>query len=160
MVGGHSSSRGCIEVSTINRVILHCSTTNEGTDVTAAMIRAWHKDRGWSDIGYHYIVRLDGTVESGRPINKRGSHVRGHNKDSIGICYVGGLDSNGHAKNTMTAQQRRSIETLCRSLCTALNKPLTLHGHSEFTRKDCPSFKVSDTFPELESWMKAPWGSA
>jgi len=55
---------------------------------------------------------------------------------------------------------RRSIEALCRSVCTALNQPLALHGHSEFSRKDCPSFEVAEVFPQLESWMKDPWGSA
>ena len=141
----------------IKRVILHCSATNEGDDVTAAMIKRWHRDRGWSDIGYHYIVRLDGTVESGRPISKSGSHVRGHNRDSIGICYIGGLDQRGRPKNTMTQQQRRSIEALCRSLCTALNQSLTLHGHSEFSAKACPSFEIAAEFHALQRWMERPW---
>lgn len=147
-----------VKVREINRVILHCSATREGEDISAATIRTWHTSppRNWSDIGYHYVVRLDGTIESGRPITKPGAHVRGHNKDSIGICYVGGLDASGHPKNTMTPEQRLSIKRLCRALVIALNQPLDLHGHREYSSKACPSFEVSEVFSGLQDWMGCP----
>lgn len=137
----------------IQRVFLHCSATREGQDIDAATIRRWHLDRGWSDIGYHYVVRLDGTIESGRPITKVGAHVKGHNKDSIGICYIGGLDCSGQPKNTLTDDQRWSITRLCRALVLVLDKPLTLHGHREHSAKACPSFEVAEEFASLQRYM-------
>jgi|TARA_R100000482_G_scaffold123224_1_gene72720 hypothetical protein len=142
----------------IERVILHCSATREGDDISADTIRTWHTSapRNWSDIGYHYVVRLDGTIESGRPITKPGAHVKGHNKDSIGICYIGGLDASGHPKNTLTREQRSSIWRLCRALVIALNQPLYLHGHCEYSSKACPSFEVAEVFGSLQCWMACP----
>lgn len=139
----------------IDKVILHCSATPPGRDITAADIRRWHmaKPRNWSDIGYHYVVRLDGTIESGRPIARQGAHTKGYNKDSIGICYVGGVGRNGTPKNTMTWLQRESIEQICKALRLVLNKPLQLHGHNEFSAKACPSFEVAEEFEELRRWM-------
>ena len=65
----------------IDRIVLHCSATPEGKDYSVETIRDWHVNgRGWSDIGYHYVIRLDGSVELGRPIDKIGAHVKGHNK--------------------------------------------------------------------------------
>lgn len=142
----------------IERVILHCSATREGQDVTADTIRSWHLGRGWSDIGYHYVIRLDGTIENGRPITRQGAHARGHNKDSVGICYVGGLDASGHPKNTLTEEQRRSVKRLCRALVLVLNKPISLHGHREFAAKACPSFEIADEFPGLARYMEHPDG--
>lgn len=76
----------------ITEFIIHCSATREGQDVTAADIRRWHvKGNGWKDIGYHFVIHLDGTIELGRPIAEVGAHCAGHNAESIGICYVGGL---------------------------------------------------------------------
>ena len=70
----------------LNRIILHCSATKEGQDFSASTIRGWHVNgRGWSDIGYHWIIRLDGTIEVGRPLEKSGAHTKGHNKDSVGV---------------------------------------------------------------------------
>ena len=142
----------------ITRVILHCSATKEDQDINAATIRVWHMSapRNWSDIGYHFVVKLDGTIESGRPINRAGAHTKGHNKDSIGVCYVGGLDHSGHPKNTMTTEQRSAIKRLCRALCLVLNQPLDLHGHREYSAKACPSFEVAEVFGQLQQWMARP----
>ena len=142
----------------IERVILHCSATKEHQDIDAATIRTWHTStpRNWSDIGYHFVVKLDGTIESGRPINRAGAHTKGQNKDSIGICYVGGLDCSGYPKNTLTAEQRRAIKRLCRALCLVLNQPLSLHGHREYSAKACPSFEVAEVFGPLQQWMACP----
>jgi len=146
------------KVRQINKVILHCSATREGDDIDAATIRAWHTSppRNWSDIGYHYVIKLDGTIQSGRPLTKAGAHVRGENKDSIGVCYVGGLDASGHPKNTLTPEQRSSIKRLCRALVIALNQPLDLHGHREYSTKACPSFEIAEVFGGLQQWMACP----
>jgi N-acetylmuramoyl-L-alanine amidase len=78
----------------INRIFVHCSDTPTGRDVSAADIKRWHTDpkpkgNGWRDIGYSHVIRIDGTIELGRPVEQVGAHVAGHNSDSIGICLVG-----------------------------------------------------------------------
>ena len=141
----------------ITRVILHCSATREGQDVSTEAIRSWHLARGWSDIGYHYVIELDGRVVKGRCISRMGAGVRGHNRDSVHICYVGGLDRDGNPKNTLTDRQRRSIRRLCRSLTRTLSRDLSLHGHREYAAKACPSFEVAEVFGPLAAWMAEPW---
>ena len=103
----------------VNKIIIHCSATQEGKEISAATIDEWHKARGWRGIGYHYVIGLDGMIEYGRPITETGAHVKGHNKGSIGICYIGGVEaergSNGKwiAKDTRTSKQ---IATLLEKL--------------------------------------------
>ena len=133
----------------INKIILHCSATPEGRHTTVEDIRLWHKQRGWSDIGYHYVVYLDGTVHEGRPIERSGAHVFGLNKNSIGICYVGGVDKNNlKAKDTRTPEQIMALDLLLGSLLDDF-KGATLHGHNEFANKSCPSFDVQDEYRYL-----------
>jgi N-acetylmuramoyl-L-alanine amidase len=83
----------------LKRIILHCTATPEGKHFDVDTIRRWHvKDRGWKDIGYHYVIYLDGSVHEGRPVDQVGAHTSGHNKDSIGIVYVGGCDKKYESK--------------------------------------------------------------
>jgi N-acetylmuramoyl-L-alanine amidase len=126
---------------TINRIIWHCSATPEGRDVKIATIRGWHvDDNGWSDIGYHYVIELDGSVREGRAEAEIGAHVGGHNGDSIGICYVGGMDAaNVAAKDTRTPAQRSALYALTDELIERY-PGATVHGHNEFASKACPSF--------------------
>jgi len=139
-------------VRDIKRIILHCSATPPGMDIGADTIREWHLHRGWSDIGYHYVIRLDGIIETGRPLNVMGAHVRGHNRNSVGICYVGGVDYNDRPQDTMNGRQRDSFTRLVYALCITLNRSLAIHGHNEFSPKACPSFEVADKFEELRHW--------
>lgn len=129
---------------------MHCTATPEGRDVSAETIREWHTSapRNWSDIGYHYVIRLDGTIERGRDLDRVGAHVRGHNEDSVGLVYVGGTDADGNPKDTMTEPQLFSLYKLVTSLRNLFG-PLTLHGHNEFSSKACPSFTVSEKLPYL-----------
>ena len=98
---------------TISKIIVHCSATQENRDLDAAEINRWHLKRGWKGIGYHYVVLLDGTIEYGRNIYEQGAHVKNHNKGSIGICYIGGVEEergkNGKwiAKDTRTPEAKR-----------------------------------------------------
>ena len=132
----------------INKIIIHCSATPEGRNVNVSTIRQWHLDRGWSDIGYHFVIYLDGTVLSGRPIERAGAHVKGYNKHSIGICYIGGVDSSMNPKDTRTDAQKESLRNLIEDLM--FDYPLaTLHGHNEFSSKACPSFIVRDEYWDL-----------
>ena len=131
----------------INKIIIHCSATREGEDISAAVIDRWHRDRGWSGIGYHYVVSLNGNIEYGRPIDKQGAHVKDHNKGSIGICYIGGVESergsNGKwiAKDTRTPEQKESLLLLLKTL-KKMHPDATIHGHNEFAAKSCPCFNA------------------
>ena len=126
---------------TINKIIIHCSATCEGLAFTAKDIDRWHRQRGYTMIGYHYVILLDGTVEIGRPLELPGAHTYGHNADSIGICYIGGLDKDGCAKDTRTEQQRKAMKQLIADLQQRYPNA-TVHGHREFANKDCPCFDV------------------
>ena len=96
----------------IDTIIVHCSATKAGLDFTAADIDRWHRERGFDGIGYHYVIRLDGQIEKGRDVALPGAHCRGWNVRSIGICYIGGLDAEGHPADTMTKAQRRVLYQL------------------------------------------------
>lgn len=127
----------------INEIINHCTATPEGKDYTVADIRAWHKARGWSDIGYHYVVYRDGRVMTGRPIGQIGAHVEGHNPGTIGISYVGGLSADGKtAKDTRTAAQRSSLLWLNEALASKHRGMKKISGHNQYAAKACPSFDV------------------
>lgn len=127
----------------IGEIILHCSATKEGQRFTIQDIDAWHKQRGFNGVGYHYVILLDGTVETGRPETEVGAHTLGHNKNSIGICYIGGLDASAKPKDTRTDAQREALIKLVKEL-KAKYPEATIHGHNEFANKACPSFNVKD----------------
>jgi len=134
----------------LNRIILHCSATKEGQDFSAATIRGWHVNgRGWSDIGYHWVIRLDGSIEVGRPLERSGAHTKGHNKDSVGVCYIGGLDEDGKPKDTMNPEQEKAWRMIVLSLRTLYGNHITIHGHNEFASKACPSFIVKEKFADM-----------
>ena len=131
-------------MSILNKIIIHCSATKEGQDVTAKEIKSWHKKRGWSDIGYHYVIRLNGKIELGRMLNKNGCHTKGHN-NSVGICYVGGLDLEGKPKDTRTIEQKISLLLLIEKF-KKINNKIKIHGHNQYSKKDCPCFDVNKEY--------------
>ena len=135
-------------VRKINKIIIHCTATPEGRDINAETIDKWHINRGWSGIGYHYVVKLDGTIEEGRSVNKTGAHTRGYNKGSIGLTYVGGCDENMKAKDTRTEEQSIALVNLLNALMD-MYPNATLHGHNEFASKACPSFDVQKEYSFL-----------
>jgi len=136
-------------VRELNRIILHCTATPSWREVSVDEIRRWHVEgNGWSDIGYHYVILLDGTVARGRPLDVAGAHVKGHNKDSIGVVYVGGTDVTGQPQDTLNSNQLFGLYKVVTSLRNLFG-PLTLHGHNEFSDKACPSFIVSEKLPYL-----------
>lgn len=133
----------------LKRIILHCTATPEGKHFDVDTIRRWHvKDRGWRDIGYHYVIYLDGSVHQGRPLEQVGAHTSGHNKDSIGIVYVGGCDAKMKAKDTLNEAQEVAMVNLIKALREE-HGALSLHGHNEFAAKACPSFDVQKKFDWL-----------
>lgn len=130
----------------INKIIIHCSATKEGRDIKTDTIKSWHmKGRGWSDIGYHFVIELDGTIKQGRNVEKIGAHTKGENTNSIGVCYVGGVDDMNKAKDTRTEAQKESMIELIESLKSEY-KTATIHGHNEYANKACPSFDVKKEF--------------
>lgn len=140
---------------TIDKIILHCSATPKGKHFDVDEIRRWHVEgRGWRDIGYHYIVYLDGSIHNGRPIEISGAHVRGKNKHSIGVCYIGGVssikDKRGKwpAEDTRTPEQKEALWRLLMELMACYDGA-TLHGHNEFARKACPSFSVAKEYKDI-----------
>lgn len=127
----------------LKEIILHCTATKEGHDYSVEQVRKWHLDRGFNDIGYHFIIRLDGTVEAGRPLETVGAHCKGHNANSIGIAYVGGLDKNGRPKDTRTLPQKEAMRRLVHDLKQCFPR-LEVHCHNEYSTKSCPCFSVSE----------------
>lgn len=125
----------------IDKIIIHCSATPEGRDVSVSEIRKWHLNRGWSDIGYHYVIDLNGNIHEGRDVDISGAHTKGHNRNSIGICYIGGVDKDLNSKDTRTIAQMLALGELLADL-RDFYPNCSIHGHNEFSSKDCPSFDV------------------
>lgn len=136
----------------INQFIIHCSATPPSMDIGFEDIHQWHLDRGWSGCGYHYIIRRDGTIEEGRPVEFAGAHARGHNKNSVGICYVGGVDENLDPADTRTILQKAALQDLIESLTMVFGECETL-GHCDLhgVTKACPSFDVKEW---IKTWKR------
>lgn len=136
----------------ISEIILHCSATKEGKEFSIKDIDKWHRDRGFKKVGYHYVIKLDGTIEKGREENEIGAHCTNHNNKSIGICYIGGLDDNGKPKDTRTQLQKDSLNNLVKDLMKKYGLKLEdVHGHYEFANKACPCFKIESFRKEIEA---------
>ena len=132
----------------INFIILHCSATKESVNVTVSDIDKWHKERGFTKIGYHFVVYLDGSVHKGRPIEEIGAHCKGQNSDSIGICYVGGLDNTGKPKDTRTPAQKEALLKLLRTLKEKF-PDAEIRSHRDFANKDCPCFDATSEYRNI-----------
>ena len=134
----------------IKKIVIHCTATPEGRHHNVADITRWHKARGFNTIGYHFLVHLDGLIEPGRSMKKNGAHTSGHNRNSIGVCYVGGMTKDmKKAKDTRTPEQKDSLIKLIQELIYKYNKDMTVHGHNEFANKACPSFDVKSEYKTL-----------
>ncbi|MGR5266305.1 N-acetylmuramoyl-L-alanine amidase [Vibrio astriarenae] len=140
----------------MKRITIHCTATPATMLVTADKIRQWHLARGWSDIGYHWVISRDGKVETGRSMQRTGAHVRGHNRDNIGICLVGGVSKEFEPEDNFTPEQFKALATLIHTLrhCydIALDK---VQGHHFYhPHKACPCFDVNaflNTSPSLNN---------
>lgn len=134
----------------ITEIIVHCTATPEGRDVSVDTIRRWHvSGNGWSDIGYHYVIGLDGTVNPGRHVERTGAHCTGHNAHSIGVCYVGGLAPDGHTpRDTRTPSQRRALLGLLRELKKKY-PGAAIRGHRDYSSKACPCFDATREYHSL-----------
>lgn len=140
---------------TITEIIVHCSATPEGKDFTVEDIRRWHTmpvvkgGRGWSDIGYHYVIYRNGHVEPGRNVDIAGAHCVNHNAHSIGVCYIGGVDTDGKTpKDTRTLAQKAALLSLLTDLRT-LYPNARIYGHRNFAAKACPSFDAKNEYRNI-----------
>lgn len=131
---------------TIKEIIVHCAATPEGKDYSVDTIRQWHLQRGFSDIGYHYIIGIDGSVYKGRDESVVGAHCTNHNSISIGVCYVGGYAKDGKTpKDTRTEAQKKSLLKLLKELKSRY--PLAkIHSHKDFAAKACPCFDATKEY--------------
>lgn len=133
----------------IKEIIIHCSATPEGKDFTVSQIRQWHLQRGFKDIGYHYVIYRDGSIHSGRAENIVGAHCTGHNSISIGVCYIGGCASDGKTpKDTRTDAQKVALVQLLKDL---KNKYPTakIYPHYKFAAKACPCFDTEKEYKNI-----------
>lgn len=142
-------------------IVIHCSATRANSDIGVDEIRDWHVNRnGWSDIGYHAVIRRDGEIEFGRHFDASGAHVSGQNYQSVGICLIGGIDAQGKAEDNFTDKQFASMHKLVAVMKLAYPGAKVL-GHRDLSPdldgdgvverhewvKDCPCFEVSEHFP-------------
>lgn len=133
----------------ITEIIVHCSATPEGKDYTVDNIRQWHLQRGFSDVGYHYVIYRNGTINKGRDESKIGAHCTGHNSNSIGVCYIGGMDKdNKNPKDTRTDAQKASLLKLLKELKVKYPKA-KIYSHKNFANKACPSFNATKEYSSL-----------
>lgn len=132
----------------IDLILVHCTATAEGKDFTVDDIRRWHKERGWSDIGYHYVVYRDGSVHEGRNVDISGAHCEGWNAHSIGVVYVGGCEKDGKTtKDTRTDRQKVALLSLLMDL-RKLYPYAKIAGHRDYDKrgKTCPSFDAKTEY--------------
>ena len=130
----------------VKEIIIHCSATREGQHISVDTIRDWHLAKGWNNIGYHFYIDLDGTINKGRDIDKIGAHCKGHNRNSIGICYCGGVETDGKTpKDTRTQEQKDSLLYVLKTL-KAMYPEAVIYSHNEFANKACPSFDATEEY--------------
>lgn len=135
---------------TITLIIIHCSAVKPWQESGVREIDRWHRAKGWKSCGYHYVVRRDGTVEVGRPVEEVGAHCLNRNRHSIGICYEGGLDVSGNPADTRTEAQKKALRELLQQLHAQFSKAI-IAGHNVFNpMKACPCFNAMDEYRDLQ----------
>ena len=135
----------------ITLIIIHCSAVRPFQQSGVVEIDRWHRQRGWKNgCGYHFVIRRDGSIETGRPLDMVGAHTLHHNKHSIGICYEGGLDTEGRPADTRTPEQRTAMRQLLEHLKADYPKAV-IAGHNVFDpMKACPCFNAIHEYADLQ----------
>lgn len=139
-----------------NAIFVHCSATKPSMDVGVREITQWHKEKGWLAIGYHFVIRRDGTVEAGRDQNAVGSHVANYNADSIGVCLVGGVDDKNKFTANFTPAQMNALRSLLTSLQVEYPKAV-IRAHHDVAPKACPSFNLK-RWLDTNELVTSDWG--
>ena len=134
----------------IEYIVIHCSATMPSMDVPIERVKKWHLRRGWSDIGYHYYITRDGKIHGGRNLSTIGAHVRGFNKNSIGICYEGGINEEGEPEDNRTPEQKKSLLKVVEILKFVFSGAI-VQGHRDFpnVNKACPSFDAKFEYKDI-----------
>lgn len=133
----------------INRIVIHCTATKNGKHVTVEDVRSWHKERGFKDIGYHYLIYADGSVHQGRKESSVGAHASGYNANSIGVCMVGGVGrTHKYDTGSYTKSQWDSLKSLIEDLVDRYPGS-TVCGH-----RDLSPDEDGDGIVEPEEWIK------
>ena len=148
----------------IKHITVHSSATQPLESITVDKIREWHKNRGWRDIGYHFVIHTDGIIHEGRPITQTGAHVGGHNTNNIGICMIGGVDDKNKATVNYTEEQFRALKGLLEGLQQKFGiAKENILGHRDWYGKDprtwqkeCPCFDVQHWLDTGEALARAP----
>jgi N-acetyl-anhydromuramyl-L-alanine amidase AmpD len=124
----------------INLIVIHCAATPPDADIGREEIHQWHLARGWSGIGYHFVIRRNGDIEIGRDMERVGAHAQGHNSDSLGLCMVGGIDTYGNPEDNFTDAQYEALLSLVLALQIRHPQAKVL-GHRDLpgVQKACPS---------------------
>ena len=147
----------------IKQIVIHCSATYPHQDYGVDEIREMHLKRGFNDVGYHYIIKKDGTIEKGRDVQIMGAHVRGYNSNSIGVCYIGGYKTDGIAADTRTGAQDSKLLELIKALTIVFPNIDSIVGHRDLSpdlnnngtiepneyMKQCPCFNAKDEYKFL-----------
>lgn len=140
-------------VRLVTLVVIHCTFTPANMNVGVKEIDRWHRQEGWFGIGYHFVIRRDGTIEEGRPLDEVGAHAKGHNHNSIGIAMVGGKSAKGKPTNNFTVEQFEALNHLLHKLDDRLNK-YDIKGHGDLSgheSRKCPCFDL-DKFLREKGW--------
>jgi N-acetylmuramoyl-L-alanine amidase len=149
----------------VDEIIIHCSATrpqwmhNAPLSEKIAEIRRWHmQDRGFKDIGYHYIMDRNGMVDTGRPLEQEGAHVIGHNADTIGVCLIGGHGSAATDlfNENFTQEQDRTLRKLIADLRKRFPAIDKVSGHNYYSKKSCPGFSVAQWMPLVPKHQPKP----
>jgi N-acetyl-anhydromuramyl-L-alanine amidase AmpD len=135
----------------ISEIIVHCSKHGPDSDsIGVKAIDRMHRAKCYLEVGYHYVIKRDGSLEEGRPLERPGLHASGHDKDSIGICLVGGVSEHGHPHDNFTAQQLLTLWVLLKGL-QSHHPNATIIGHREVDSGNfCPSFDVQKFLKERD----------
>jgi N-acetyl-anhydromuramyl-L-alanine amidase AmpD len=150
-------------VRPINRIVVHCSASQPDPKIDEKTIDRWHRQRGFREIGYHYVILANGELRVGRPVTEVGAHASGHNKDSIGICMIGGVDAKGRSACNFTSAQFKALRELIVNLRVSWPRATVL-GHRDLSPdrngdgritsqewlKDCPCFDVREWMREVD----------
>lgn len=147
-------------------ITVHCSATPPSMiNIGVVVLRDMHTKKGWSDVGYHWIIKRNGEIQPGRPMSRNGAGVKGHNKSNVHICLIGGVDENGQAADNYTPKQYGSLRYLMTDLSSTFGiKQKNIKGHRDWFGdingdgiidsrdwlKECPCFNVQD---KLKEWM-------
>ena len=129
----------------VKYIVVHCSATRPSQDIDAKTIDTWHKERGFDKIGYHYVIKRNGNVETGRDEQTQGAHALGYNHNSLGVCLVGGANQDDYkkAENNFTPDQWNSFGYLIDQL-EEKYLGVKVIGHNEISKKECPTFDVQE----------------